>query len=85
MHSNQYGQIWDTVLTWDNTILVREQLSFLMMLYTFALSEPAFGIARGKETPEDIVLLTEWDQEELEAAGEDVDFVNDTNSSRDPE
>lgn len=44
-----------------------------MMLYTFALSEPAFCIARGKETPEDIVLLTEWDQEELEAAGEDVD------------
>ena len=58
-------QIWDTVLTWDNTILVREQLSFLMMLYTFALSEPVFCIARGKETAEDIVLLIEGDQEEL--------------------
>jgi len=58
MHLSQYGQIWDTVLTWDNTILVREQLSFFDDV-TFALSEPAFCIARGKETPEDIVLLTE--------------------------
>ena len=53
---------------------------------TFALSKPSFCIARGKETAEEIVLLTEGDQEELEAEGEDVDFVDvDMNSSGDTE
>ncbi len=51
---------------------------------TFAMSEPTFCIARGKESSEEVALLREGVEEEIETEGEDSDFVDvDINSFSD--
>ena len=42
----------------------------------FSKSLPSFCIARGTESPEEVALLSEGDEEEEEPEGEDGDFVD---------
>jgi hypothetical protein len=50
----------------------------------YAQSDPQFCIPRGKESPEEVALLREGDEEDADTEGEEGDFVDvDINSSID--